>query len=183
MYIIKENRNISLQASLLEENIIVIDSPFTPLMASNVIQQLLHLDSTPGKASIQLYINSPGGCVVSGLAIYDTIQTLKKDVVTLGLGMCASMGAFLLACGAKKGKRYITPNCQVMFHEVSSGARGRVSDMEVSFNQTKKLNDKLHGLIAKATGRSLKQIKSDFEKDVWMDGKEVIKFGAADKIR
>ncbi|PCI38091.1 MAG: ATP-dependent Clp protease proteolytic subunit, partial [Rhodospirillaceae bacterium] len=109
MYIIKENRNISLPASLLEENIIMLDRGFTPHMASEIIQQLLHLDHKTGKEPIQIYINSPGGCVVSGLAIYDTIKSLKKEVITMGIGMCASMGAFMLTCGAKKGNRYITP--------------------------------------------------------------------------
>lgn len=180
--ILKGGKNIDLRSNLLESSIIMLDTNFNPHMAAIIVQQLLYLDTLSSKEPIQLYINSPGGCVVSGLAIYDTIKSLKRDVATVAIGMAASMGAFMLACGGKKGLRKIMPNAQIMFHEVSAGTSGRVSDMEVSFEHTKLLNDKLHKIIAKATGHTLKNVKVLFEKDVWMEGKEVIDFGAADAI-
>lgn len=180
--IIKGGKNIDLRSNLLESSIVMIDTDFNSHMASVIIQQLLYLDTLADKKPIQLYINSPGGCVVSGLAIYDTIKLLKRDVATVAVGMCASMGAFMLTCGGKAGLRSVTPNAQVMFHEVSAGTSGRVSDMEVRFEHTKLLNNKLHKLIAEATGKDFDEVIRLFEKDVWMEGKEVLDFGAADKI-
>lgn len=180
--IVKGGKNIDLRSNLLEQDIILIDTDFNPDMASIIIQQLLHLDSLGKKEPIQMYINSPGGCVHSGLAIYDIIKSMKRDVATCAVGMAASMGAFMLTCGGKKGLRAVMPNAQVMFHEVSAGASGRFSDMEVRLQHTKLLNDKLHKLIAESTGKDFEEIKDLFEKDVWMEGQEVIDFGAADMI-
>lgn len=180
--IIKGGRNIDLRSNLLENGIVMIDTDFNPDMAASIIQQLLYLDTLTDKKPIQLYINSPGGCVVSGLAIYDTIQLLKRDVATVAIGMAASMGAFMLTCGGKKGMRSATANAQIMFHEVSAGASGRVSDMEVRFEQTKNLNHKLHKMIAKSTGKKFKEVMELFEKDVWLEGEEVVNFGAVDQI-
>ncbi len=180
--ITKNGRNVDLRSHLLEASIIKIDEEFTPHMASTVILQLLYLDTLDSKEPVQLYISSPGGCVVSGLAIYDTIQKMKRKVSTIAVGMAASMGAFLLACGGEKGSRYVMPNAQVMFHEVSSRNGGRYSDMEVSFQQTTKLNNRVHELIAKHTGKKLGDILKLFEKDIWLEGKEVVKFGAADIV-
>lgn len=180
--IIKGGKNIDLRSNLLESGIIMLDTDFNPHMAATIVQQLLYLDTLKDKEPIQIYINSPGGCVVSGLAIYDTIKSLKRDVATTAIGMAASMGAFMLTCGGKKGLRSVTKNAQVMFHEVSAGTSGRVSDMEVRFEHTKLLNNKLHKLIAEATGKKFKDVIKMFEKDVWMEGKDVLDFGAADKI-
>lgn len=180
--IIKAGRNIDLRSNLLENSIIMLDTDFNPDMAAAIVQQLLHLDTLESELPIQLFINSPGGCVVSGLAIYDTIKSLKRKVSTTAVGMAASMGAFMLTCGGEKGMRKVTKNAQIMFHEVSAGTSGRVSDMEVRFEHTKKLNDKLHMLIAEATGKSFEEVKALFEKDVWLEGQEVLDFGAADII-
>jgi ATP-dependent Clp protease protease subunit len=176
------NGRKDIRSYLMENDIIMLDGEFEPEMASIIMQQLQYLDTKETDKPITMYINSPGGCVISGLAIYDTIQTLKRDVSTVAVGMAASMGAFMLTCGGKKGLRYVTPNAQVMFHEVSAGNSGRVSDMEVRFEHTKKLNDKLHQIIAKDTGKSFKEVKTLFEKDIWLEAGEVLKFGAADKI-
>ena len=180
--IIKGGKNIDLRSKLLDEDIVLIDTDFNPEMATNIVQQLLYLDTLNKKKPVQMYINSPGGCVHSGLAIYDTIKNMKRDVATTAVGMAASMGAFMLTCGGKKGLRRVMPNAQVMFHEVSAGTSGRFSDMEVRLEHTRHLNDKLHKLIAEATGQSFKKVKQLFEKDVWLEGSEVIKFGAADKV-
>jgi len=180
--IIKGGRNIDLRSNLLEKGIIMLDSQFAPHMAATIIQQLLYLDTVSSKDPVQIYINSPGGCVHSGLAIYDTIKSMKRDVATVAVGMAASMGAFMLTCGGKKGLRKVTPNAQIMFHEVSAGASGRVSQMKSSYEHTLKLNKKLHRLIAEASGQKESKITEMFEKDIWLEGKEVIKFGAADGI-
>ena len=137
--ILKGGKNIDLRSNLLESGIIMLDTDFNPHMAAVIIQQLLYLDTVTSKDPVQIYINSPGGCVVSGLAIYDTIKHMKRDVATVAVGMAASMGAFMLTCGGKKGLRKVMPNAQVMFHEVSAGTSGRVSDMEVRFEHTKHL--------------------------------------------
>ena len=180
--ILKNGKNVDLRSNLLEEDIILLDTDFNPHMSSVIIQQLLFLDTKGGKDPIQLYINSPGGCVHSGLAIYDTIKSLKRDVATTAVGMAASMGAFMLTCGGKKGMRSVMPNAQVMFHEVSAGTSGRFSDMKVRMEHTQLLNDKLHKLIAEATGKDFEEIIALFEKDIWMEGNEVVEFGAADKV-
>lgn len=180
--IVKGGKNIDLRSKLLEESIILLDTDFNPHMASVITQQLLYLDTLGGKDPVQIYINSPGGCVHSGLAIYDTIKSMKRDVATVAVGMAASMGAFMLTCGGKKGLRSVMPNAQIMFHEVSAGTSGRFSDMKVRMAHTEKLNNKLHELIAKATGKKFKEVIELFEKDVWLEADEVIKFGAADKV-
>jgi ATP-dependent Clp protease protease subunit len=182
MYIIENGRNISLEAKLLEENIVCIEGAIRPATANHVIKQLLFLDSKKSKSPVVININSPGGCVVSGLAILDTIQLMKRETMTVAYGLAASMGAVLLACGAKKGNRHITKNAQVMIHEVSSGTSGRASQMEVSFRQTQKLNKRLHELLADATGQDVKKLKRDMEKDVWLEKEAVLQYGLADKI-
>ena len=179
--IISGGKNIDLRSNLLKSRIIMLDTDFNPHMAGIIVQQLLYLD-TENQDPIEIYINSPGGCVVSGLAIYDTIKAIKSPVHTTAVGMAASMGAFMLTCGGVKGKRSVMPNAQVMFHEVSAGTSGRVSDMEVRFEHTKHLNLKLHKLIAEATGKKLKEVLALFEKDVWLEGDAVVKFGAADAV-
>ncbi len=182
LLIIAGNKNIDLRSKLLDERIIMLDTDFNPHMAAIINQQLMYLNQVDQKRPIELIINSPGGCVVSGLSIYDTIKSLKCDVHTVAVGMAASMGAFMLTCGGKKGHRKVTPNAQVMFHEVSAGTSGRVSDMEVRFEHTKHLNDKLHKMIAEATGKTFKSVKKLFEKDIWLEADEVVKFGAADAV-
>lgn len=180
--IIKGGKNIDLRSKLLDEDIVLIDTDFNTDMASKIIQQLLYLDTLGKKDPVQMYINSPGGCVHSGLAIYDTVKNMKRDVATTAVGMAASMGAFMLTCAGKKGMRHVMPNAQVMFHEVSAGNSGRFSDMDVRHKHTKHLNNKLHLLIAEATGKKFDDVIKLFKEDQWMEGKEVVDFGAADKI-
>lgn len=180
--ILDGNRNIDLRSKLLEENIVLLDTDFNPDMASRIMQQLMYLDTSRDDTPVEIIIMSPGGCVHSGLAILDIVKNMKRRIVVTGTGLVASMGALFLSCAAKKGDRRITKNCQVMFHEVSAGAKGRFSDMEASIKHTKHLNDKLHLLISEATGQDYDYIKTLFKEDSWMEGEEVIKFGAADKV-
>lgn len=180
--IIKGGKNVDLRSNLLENSIVMLDTEFNPHVASVIIQQLLYLDTEGGKDPIQLYINSPGGCVVSGLAIYDTIKTLKREVHTVGIGMAASMGAFMLTCGAKKGNRQITKNCQVMFHRISSGTSGNIQDQRIRLEHSEKLDSKLSKIIAKSLGMKVKDYEKKVERDLWLEAQEVLDFGAADKI-
>jgi ATP-dependent Clp protease protease subunit len=142
---------------------------------------MLFLESKdPGK-DITLYINSPGGSVYEGLAIYDTMQFIKCDVSTVGIGMQASMGAFLLSAGAK-GKRLILPNSAVMIHQPSAGTRGKVTDMEIDLKQSILLKKRLHEILANNTGKTRKQIDIDADRDYWMTADEAVKYGIVDKV-
>ena len=180
------NRRDKIATDLLKNNIIMLTGQITPELSNDIIQQLLFLDKAKisKKDNIELYINSPGGCIVSGLAIYDTIKTLKKEVVTVGIGMCASMGALLLCGAAKKGNRYILPNCQVMFHEASSNQPyDKVSQNRIRMAQTEHLSTRCVEIIAQHTGQEFEKLKVQLEKDIWLDGQAVLDFGAADIIR
>ena len=143
--------------------------------------QLLHLANEDPDKDIQLYINSPGGSVYDGLAIYDTMQYIKPDVQTIGIGLQASMGAFLLSSGAK-GKRFVLPNARVMIHQPSSGTQGMVTDQEISLRESVRMKELLAKVIAKNTGQKLEKVKADMERDHWMSADEAVKYGLADAI-
>ncbi len=143
--------------------------------------QLLHLAYEDPKKDIALYINSPGGSVYDGMAIYDTMQFIKPDVATYGIGLQASMGAFLLSSGAK-GKRHVLPNSRVMIHQPSSGTQGKVTDQEISLRESIRIKKLLNELLAKQTGQKLAKVEKDVERDYWMDAKEAVAYGLADKI-
>ena len=167
-----------LYSLLLTNRIIFLTGEISDTNANSIIGQLLYLDSI-SNSDIYLYINSPGGSVTSGLAIYDTMHYIKSSVTTIGLGMCASMGAFLLSSG---NKRYALPNCEIMIHEPLGGASGQASDIKIVSDQILKIKKKINKILAKNTGNTLSKIEKDTLKDNYMDANEAIKYGLIDAI-
>ncbi len=166
---------------LLKDRIVFVDGEITDATADLVVAQLLFLESEdPGK-DINLYINSPGGSVTAGLAIYDTMQFIKCDVSTICLGMACSMGAFLLAGGAK-GKRYILPNAEVMIHQPSGGAQGQATDILIAADRMKKTKDQLNRILAANTGKPLETVAADTERDNFMSAEEAVAYGIVDRV-
>ena len=166
---------------LLKDRIVFVDGEINDATADLVVAQLLFLESEdPGK-DINLYINSPGGSVTAGLAIYDTMQFIKCDVSTICLGMACSMGAFLLAGGAK-GKRYILPNAEIMIHQPSGGAQGQATDIMIVADRIQKTKDQLNRILAANTGKPLDVIAADTERDNYMDPEEAVAYGIVDKV-
>lgn len=149
--------------------------------ANLVVAQLLHLAYEDPKADISLYINSPGGSVYDGLAIYDTMQFIKPDVATYGIGLQASMGAFLLSSGTK-GKRFALPNSRIMIHQPSSGTQGKISDQEITLREGIYLKKRLNEILAKNTGQKLAKIEKDVDRDFWMSAEESKDYGIIDQV-
>lgn len=174
-------RGYDIYSRLLEDRIIFLGEDVNEHTANVVVAQLLHLANEDPNKDIQLYINSPGGSVYDGLAIYDTMNFIKPDVSTVGIGLQASMGAFLLSSGTK-GKRFLLPNSRVMIHQPSSGTQGKVTDQEISLREAIRLKELLNKALAKNTGQKIAKIKQDVERDFWMDSDEAVKYGLADKI-
>lgn len=174
-------RGYDIYSRLLEDRIIFLGEEVTEVSANTIVAQLLHLANEDPDKDIQLYINSPGGSVYDGLAIYDTMQYIKPDVQTIGIGLQASMGAFLLSSGAK-GKRFVLPNARVMIHQPSSGTQGMVTDQEISLRESVRMKELLAKVIAKNTGQKLEKIKADMERDHWMSADEAVKYGLADEM-
>ncbi|MCM1370816.1 MAG: ATP-dependent Clp protease proteolytic subunit [Clostridium sp.] len=168
--------------NLFDNRIIRLNKTIDKEVAEEITEQLLKLDATKSKKDIIFYINSPGGTVSDGIAIYDTMQMVKSDVVTICLGRCASMAALLLS-GGTKGKRYITPNSEVMIHEVSSCSYGKVGEIKVDFEHTNTLNERIIKILADNTGKSIEQVRQDIQlKDKWFNADEGIEYGLIDKI-
>ncbi len=165
---------------LLKDRIVFITGEIDDAMANNVIAELLYLDSINNN-DINLYINSPGGSVSAGMAIYDTINFLASDVSTTCLGIAASMASFLLAAG-KKGKRFILPNADVMIHQPLGGAQGQATDIKIASDRIISLRKRLNKCLAKNTGQSLKKIEKDTERDNYLDAREAVDYGIVDKI-
>lgn len=174
-------RGYDIYSRLLEDRIIFLGEEVTEGSANTIVAQLLHLANEDPDKDIQLYINSPGGSVYDGLAIYDTMQYIKPDVQTIGIGLQASMGAFLLSSGAK-GKRFVLPNARVMIHQPSSGTQGMVTDQEISLRESVRMKELLAKVIAKNTGQKLDKVKADMERDHWMGADEAVKYGLADEM-
>ncbi|MDO4780805.1 MAG: ATP-dependent Clp protease proteolytic subunit [Candidatus Saccharibacteria bacterium] len=174
-------RAFDIYSRLLNERIIFLGEEVNEHTANIVVAQLLHLAHVDPEADISLYINSPGGSIYDGLAIYDTMNFIKPDVATYGIGLQASMGAFLLSSGAK-GKRFCLPHAKVMIHQPSSGTRGVVTDMEIDLKETLALKDMLAGIMAKNTGQKLSKIKADVERDYWMTADEAVVYGLIDAV-
>ena len=174
-------RGYDIYSRLLEDRIIFLGEEVTEGSANTIVAQLLHLANEDPDKDIQLYSNSPGGSVYDGLAIYDTMQYIKPDVQTIGIGLQASMGAFLLSSGAK-GKRFVLPNARVMIHQPSSGTQGMVTDQEISLRESVRMKELLAKAIAKNTGQKLEKVKADMERDYWMSADEAVKYGLADAI-
>lgn len=178
--IIEKNKTYDIYSKLLESRIIFITGTIDDVLANTIIAELLYLDSL-SHSDIYLYINSNGGNVSSGLAIYDTMKFIKSDVCTVVMGMAASMGAFLLA-GGTDGKRYAQENAQIMIHQVLSGVSGQASDLKNTTDRILLLQNKLNKILAKNTKNTLKKIESVIEKDYYMSVDEAIEFGLIDKI-
>lgn len=174
-------RAYDIYSRLLKERIIFLADEVNQYTASIVIAQLLFLEAEDAKKDIMLYINSPGGSVYDGLAIYDTMQHLKCDVATVGIGMQASMGAFLLSSGAK-GKRSILPHATVMIHQPSAGTRGKVTDMEIDLKEGLRLKKMLNEILAKNSGQKLATVEKDSDRDYWMSADEAKKYGIVDVV-
>lgn len=174
-------RAFDIYSRLLKDRIIFLGEEVTDISANLVVAQLLFLESEDANKDIHLYINSPGGSVVAGMAIYDTMQYIKCDVSTICLGMAASMGAFLLA-GGKKGKRYALPNSEIMIHQPSGGARGQATEIQIAAEQILKSKKKLNEMLVANTGKSLEVIERDTERDFYMSAKEALEYGIIDNV-
>lgn len=174
-------RGYDIYSRLLEDRIIFLGEEVTEMTANVVVAQLLHLANENPDKDIQLYINSPGGSVYDGLAIYDTMQYIAPDVQTIGIGLQASMGAFLLSSGAK-GKRFVLPNARMMIHQPSSGTRGKVTDQEISLRESIALKERLATIMADNTGQKLDKIKADMERDYWLSAADAVAYGLADEV-
>lgn len=174
-------RAYDIYSRLLKDRIIFLGTAIDDGVANSVIAQLLFLASEDPNKDIKLYINSPGGSVSAGLAIYDTIQYIKPDVATICVGMAASMGAVLLASGAK-GKRFCLPNSKVMIHQVMGGAQGQASDIKIQAEEIIKVRENLNDILAKHTGQPLKKVEKDTDRDYYMTANEALSYGLIDKI-
>lgn len=174
-------RALDIYSRLLKERIIFLGEEVDHHTANLVVAQLLHLAYEDPKKDIFFYINSPGGSVSDGLAIYDTMNHIKPDVQTIGIGMQASMGAFLLSSGTK-GKRFMLPSARAMLHQPSSGTEGVITDMEISLRESLRVKDLTTEILAKNTGQKLAKIKTDLERDFWMNAKQAVEYGLVDGI-
>ena len=174
-------RSYDIFSRLLNDRIIFLGEEVTDVSANLVVAQLLFLESEDPNKDIQLYINSPGGSVTAGMAIYDTMNYVKCDVSTICMGMAASMGAFLLAGGAK-GKRFALPNAEIMIHQPSGGAQGQATDIQIVAEQILRTKKKLNEILAANTGQSLETIAADTERDNWMTAEEAKAYGLIDEL-
>ncbi|MBQ4155685.1 MAG: ATP-dependent Clp endopeptidase proteolytic subunit ClpP [Clostridia bacterium] len=174
-------RQYDIFSRLLNDRIIVLSDEVNDATASLVIAQLLFLEGQDSTKDISLYINSPGGSVSAGLAIYDTMQYIKCDVSTICMGMAASMGAFLLSSGAK-GKRYVLPNAEVMIHQPLGGARGQATEIEIAAKHILKTKERLNKILSENTGKPIEQISLDTDRDNWLTAEEAVEYGLVDKV-
>ena len=174
-------RSYDIYSRLLKERIIFLGEEVNETTASLIVAQLLFLEAEDPEKDIQLYINSPGGSVTAGMAIYDTMQYVKSDVSTICIGMAASMGAFLLAGGAK-GKRMALPNAEIMIHQPSGGAQGQATEIEISAKHILHTKEKLNKILAENTGQDYEVVASDTERDNWKSAEEALEYGLIDRV-
>jgi ATP-dependent Clp protease protease subunit len=174
-------RAYDIYSRLLKDRIIFLAGPIDDRTANTIVAQMLFLASKDPKKDIQLYINSPGGSVTAGLAIYDTMQYIKCDVSTVSIGMSASMGALILAAGAK-GKRYALPNSEILLHQVMGGARGQASEIEITAKQILKIKERMNKIMAKHTGQSFSRIAQDTDRDFYLSAEEAKAYGVVDEV-
>ena len=174
-------RSYDIFSRLLNDRIIMLSEEVNDATASLIVAQLLYLEAQDPDKDIQFYINSPGGSVTAGMAIYDTMQYIKADVSTICVGMAASMGAFLLAAGAK-GKRIALPNAEIMIHQPSGGSRGQASDIKIQADQILRIRETLNRILAENTGKSVEQIAQDTERDHFLTAQEAVEYGLIDKV-
>ena len=183
MIVDKDNsgeKSYDIFSRLLKDRIVLLSGEIDDTLANIIVSELLYLDSI-NHDDISLYINSPGGSITAGMAIMDTMNFIKSDVSTICLGMAASMGAFLLSCG-KKGKRYILPNAEVMIHQPLGGVQGQATEIKIVAERILKLKEKLNTILAKNTGKDIKTITKDTERDYFLDSKEAVNYGIVDSI-
>ena len=182
--VIEKNSNgervYDIYSRLLKDRIIILCGEIDDINSNTIVAELLYLDSINNN-DISIYINSPGGSVTAGMAIYDTINFIKSDVSTICIGMAASMGAFLLSSGTK-GKRYCLPNSEVMIHQPLGGAQGQATEIKIAAERILKLKDKLNKMLAKNTGKDLKTVENDTERDYFLTAEEALEYGLIDKI-
>ena len=174
-------RAYDIYSRLLRDRVVFLVGPVNDQTANLVVAQLLFLESENPDKDISLYINSPGGSVYSGMAIYDTMQFIKPDISTICVGMAASMGAFLLAAGSR-GKRYALPNSRIMIHQPSSGAQGQASDIEIAAREILDVRKRLNGILADRTGQPIERIERDTDRDNFMSADDAVSYGIVDRI-
>ena len=177
----KGERSYDIFSRLLKDRIIMLSGEVNDVTANLVVAQLLFLESEDPDKDIHLYINSPGGSITSGMAIYDTMQYIKPDVSTICIGMAASMGAFLLSSGAK-GKRFALPNAEIMIHQPLGGFQGQATDIDIHAKRILKIKDKLNQILSENTNQPLEKIKVDVERDYSMEASEAVEYGLIDKV-
>jgi ATP-dependent Clp protease protease subunit len=177
----RSERAYDIYSRLLKDRIVFIGSPIDDILANTVIAQLLFLQTEDPEKDIHIYINSPGGVVTAGLAIYDTVQYIKPDISTYCLGQAASMGALLLTAGTK-GKRFVLPHSRIMIHQPIGGFHGQATDVEIHAKEILKMKEVLNGIIAKHTGQPLDKIQFDTERDYFMSGQEAKEYGIVDEV-
>ena len=177
----KGERSFDIYSRLLDDRIIFLSGEIDDAVANTVIAQLIYLEAKDPTKPINMYINSPGGSVSAGMAIYDTMNYIRSDVITICVGLAASMGAFLLSSGAK-GKRYALPNSEIMIHQPLGGAQGQASDIKIQAEHILKTKDKLNRILAKNTGKELSQIVKDTDRDNYLTADEALEYGLIDQI-
>ena len=174
-------RAYDIYSRLLKERIVFLGGPIVDQVANSIIAQLLFLDHEDPKKDINLYLNTPGGSVPAGLAIYDTMQHVKAPVSTICVGIAASMGATLLAAGAK-GKRFVLPNSEILLHQVMGGAEGQAVEIEIAARQILRVKERINKILAKHTGQKIDKIEKDTDRDFWMNAEEAKTYGVVDEI-
>lgn len=177
----KGERSYDIFSRILEDRIIFLSGEITDEMANLVVAQLIYLESKDPTKDISIYINSPGGSVTAGMAIYDTMNYIRCDVATICVGMAASMGAFLLSSGTK-GKRFALPNAEIMIHQVLGGARGQATDVAIQTQQLLKTKNKLNRILAENTGKDVAQVERDTERDNYLTAEEALEYGLIDQV-
>ncbi|SFV50692.1 ATP-dependent Clp protease proteolytic subunit [hydrothermal vent metagenome] len=174
-------RSYDIYSRLLKDRIIMLSGEVNDQVASSIVAQMLFLEAQDPDKDIYFYINSPGGVITSGLSMFDTMNYIKPDIVTICIGQAASMGAFLLASGTK-GKRYALPHARIMIHQPSGGAQGQSTDIQIQAQEIQRLKDTLNEILAEKTGKKPKQIEKDTERDNFMSSKEAVEYGLIDKV-
>ncbi len=174
-------RSYDIYSRLLKDRIIMLSGEVNDQVASTVVAQLLFLEAQDPDKDIYFYINSPGGVITSGLSMFDTMNYIKPDIVTICIGQAASMGAFLLASGTK-GKRYALPHARIMIHQPSGGAQGQSTDIQIQAQEIQRLKDTLNEILAEQTGKTAKRVEKDTERDNFMSAKEALEYGLIDKV-
>ncbi len=177
----KGERSYDIYSRLLEDRIIMLSGEIDDATANTVVAQLIYLEGKDPEKDIYLYINSPGGSVTAGLAIYDTMNYVKCDVSTICIGMAASMGAFLLSSG-KKGKRFSLPNSEIMIHQPLGGAQGQASDIKIQADHILKIKEKLNRILSENTGKAIEQVEKDTDRDNYLSAEDALSYGLIDKI-